>query len=196
VRHGHQRRKSTLLKLVAGNPARRRYGGDGGQREDGLFRAALHGCSGRRTHGVPIAGGLVSAGRAGLPARAGRLLRVFRRRGGEEMPGSVGRREGTAGHGEDALRPAEPPGAGRAHQPPGHGDQGDAPRGVVAIRGHHAVRLTRPPLSGRIVQSGAGTDARGHSPIRRAATPSTWRAPARLPACAVESEARRARAPG
>ena len=119
--------KSTLLKLVAGSTepddgtvARRR------QREDGLLRAARHGSAGRRAHGVPVAGGFVPAGGARLAARAGRLLRLLRRRRGEEMPGAVGRREGAAGDGEDALRPAELPGAGRAHQPPRHGDQGDA----------------------------------------------------------------------
>ena len=160
--------KSTLLKLVAGaTRAGRRHGGARRQREDGLLRAARHGSAGRRAHGVPVAGGCVPAGRAGLAARAGRLLRLLRRRRREAMPGAVGRREGAAGDGEDALRPAELPGAGRAHQPSGHGDQGDADHGAGAIRGHHAVRLARPAFPGRAVQPGAGTDARGHPPIRR-----------------------------
>ena len=83
------------------------------------------------------------------------------------MPGAVGRREGAAGDGEDALRPAELPGAGRADQPSRYGDQGDADHGAVGVRGHHAVRLTRPALPRRAVQSGAGADAGGHSPVRR-----------------------------
>ena len=134
--------KSTLLKLVAGSDAAgRRDGRARRQREDGLFRAARDGFAGRRAHGVPVAGGCVSAGGAGLAARAGRLLRLLRRRRGEEMPGAVGRREGAAGDGEDALRPAEFPGARRADQPSRHGDEGNADQGAVAVRGHHAVRL-------------------------------------------------------
>ena len=44
--------------------------------------------------------------------RAGRLLWILRGRGGEEMPGALGQREGAGGDGEDALRSAEFPGAG------------------------------------------------------------------------------------
>jgi len=134
--------KSTLLKAGGGLHATGRwYGGAGRQREDGLLRAARHGSVGRRAHGVPVAGGLVPASRTRVATRAGRLLRVLRRRCREEMPGAVGRRESPAGDGDDALRPAKLPGAGRAHQPSGHGDQGDAHHGAVAVRGHHAVRL-------------------------------------------------------
>ena len=125
--------KSTLLKLVAGaTRAGRRHGGARRQRQDGLLRAARHGSARRRAHGVPVAGGRVPAGGAGLAARAGRLLRLLRRRRREEVPRAVGRREGAAGHGEDALRSAELPGAGRADQPSRHGDQGNADQGAVA----------------------------------------------------------------
>ena len=59
--------KSTLLKLVAGSSrARRRHGGRRRQRQDGLLRPARHGPARRRAHGVPVAGGFVSAGRPGL----------------------------------------------------------------------------------------------------------------------------------
>ena len=62
--------KSTLLKLVAGSAepdaGQRRAGR---QRQDGLFRPARHGSSGRRPHRVPVAGGRVPAGGAG-PLRA------------------------------------------------------------------------------------------------------------------------------
>jgi ATPase subunit of ABC transporter with duplicated ATPase domains len=62
----------------------------------------------------------------GRAARAGRLLRLLRRRCREALPGAVGRREGAAGDGQDAVRSAELPGARRADQPSRHGHQGDA----------------------------------------------------------------------
>ena len=134
VRDGRQRRRKIHAAEAGGglHAAGRRHGGARRQRQDGLFRAARHGPAGRRAHRVPVAGGFLPAGRPGLAARAGRLLRLLRRRRREEMPGAVGRREGAAGDGEDAVRPAELPGAGRADQPSGHGDQGDADHGAVA----------------------------------------------------------------
>ena len=160
--------KSTLLKLVAG--ATEPDDGTvavGGSVKMGYFaQHAMDLLDGERTVFQSLEE-LVPAGRPGLAARAGRLLRLFRRRHREEVPGAVGRREGPAGDGQDALRPAELPGAGRAHQPSRHGDQGDADRGAVRLRGHDAVRLARPALFGRAVQPGAGIDAGGHPPIRR-----------------------------
>ena len=105
VRHGHQRRRQVHSAQAGGgrHGAGRRHGGCRRQREDGLLRAARHGSAGRRAHGVRVAGGRLPAGGAGLAALAGRLLRFLRRRRGEEMPGAVGRREGAAGDGEDAL---------------------------------------------------------------------------------------------
>jgi ABC-type multidrug transport system ATPase subunit len=100
-------------------------------------------------------------------ARAGRLLRLFRRRCREALPRAVGRREGAAGHGQDAVRPAQPAGARRADQPPGHRHQGNADQGAVAVRGHHAVRLARPAFPGGAVEPRAGADAGGHPPIWR-----------------------------
>ena len=38
---------------------------------------------------------------------------------------------------------------------------------LVAIRGHHAVRVARSAFPGRALQPRAGADARGHPPIRR-----------------------------
>ena len=123
--------KSTLLKLVAGSTEP----DDGtvalgGSVKMGYFaqRAAR-----RRAHRIPVAARCVSAGRPGLAARARRLLRLFRRRCREKMPGAVRWREGAAGDGDHALRPAEFPGAGRAHQPSRHGDQTDVDRGAVGI---------------------------------------------------------------
>ena len=125
--------KSTLLKLVAG--ATEPDDGTvavGGSVKMGYFaQHAMDLLDGERTVFQSLED-VVSAGRAGLAARAGRLLRLLRRRRREEMPGAVGRREGAPGDGEDAVRPAELPGAGRADQPSRHGDQGDADRGAVA----------------------------------------------------------------
>ena len=101
VRDGRQRR-GQVHAAEAGrrrDRAGRRHGGRRRQRQDGLFRPARHGAARRRAHGVPVAGGRVPAGRAGLAARAGRLLRLLRRRYREEVPRAVGRREGAAGHG-------------------------------------------------------------------------------------------------
>ena len=160
--------KSTLLKLVAGStPPDDGTVALGGSVKMGYFaQHAMDLLDGERTVFQSLEDSF-PAGRARLAARAGRLLRILRRRRGEAMPGAVGRREGAAGDGEDAVRPAEFPGAGRAHQPSRHGDQGNADRGAVGIRGHHAVRLARPALPRRALQPGAGADARGHSPIRR-----------------------------
>ena len=77
----------------------------------------------------------------GAAAHAGRLLRLLRRRCREALPRAVRRREGAPGHGQDAVRSAELPGARRTDQPSGHGDEGDAGRGAGGIRRHHAVRF-------------------------------------------------------
>ena len=56
--------KSTLLKLVAGaDRAGPGHGDHRRQRQDGLFRPALHGPAGRRRDGLRIAGRVVPAGR-------------------------------------------------------------------------------------------------------------------------------------
>ena len=134
--------KSTLAE--AGHRQRRarcRHRHPGRQRQAGLFRAACDGGAGGRPHRVPVAGGQVPAGGSGLAARARRLFRLLRRRCRKALPGAVGRREGPPRHGDDALRPAELPGPGRADQPSRHRHQADADRGPVPVRGHDAVRL-------------------------------------------------------
>ena len=125
--------KSTLLKLVAGStePDDGTVAVGGSVKMGYFAQHAMDLLDGER-HRVRVAGGLVSAGRPGLAARARRLLRLLRRRRREALPGAVGRREGAARDGEDALRPAEFPGAGRADQPSRHGDQGDADQRAVA----------------------------------------------------------------
>ena len=160
--------KSTLLKLVAGStePDDGTVALGGSVKMGYFAQHAMDLLDGERTVFESLEDSFPQAGQGSL-ARAGRLLRLLRRRRREEVPGAVGRREGAAGDGEDAVRSAELPGAGRAHQPSRHGDQGDADRRAVGVRGHHAVRLARPALPGRAVQPGAGTDARGHSPVRR-----------------------------
>ena len=126
--------KSTLLKLVAGasepddgTVAR------GPSVKMGYFaQHAMELLDG--DHTVPaVARGFVPAGGPGAVARAGRLFRLFRRRGREEMPRAVGRREGAAGDGQDAVRPAEFPRARRADQPSRHRHQADADRSAVAL---------------------------------------------------------------
>ena len=160
--------KSTLLKLVTGSTEP--DAGSvalGGSVKLGYFaQHAMELLDGDLTVFQALEA-VLSPGRAGLAAGARGLLRLFRRRGGQALPGALGRREGTAGHGEDALRPAEFPGAGRADQPPRHGDEGDADRGAGAVRGHHALRLARPALPGGAVEPGAGADAGGHPPVWR-----------------------------
>ena len=160
--------KSTLLKLVAGStePDNGTVAVGGSVKMGYFAQHAMDLLDGERTR-VPVAFGFVPASRPGLAARACWLLRFLRRRCREEMPGAVGRREGAARDGEDALRSPELPGAGRAHQPPRSRHQGNADCGAVGIRGHHAVRLARPALSRRLVQPRAGADARRYPPIWR-----------------------------
>ena len=68
VRDGRQRRRQVDAVETGGglDRARRRHGGARRQRQDGLLRPARHGPARRRAHGVPVAGGFVSAGRPGL----------------------------------------------------------------------------------------------------------------------------------
>ena len=104
-----------------------------GQRKNGLFRPARHGSAGGRPHRVRDPGRGLPARRPGRLALAGGGLRLLRRRGGKTLPRALGRREGAAGDGADAVRPAEFPGAGRTDQPSRPGDEGDAhyrPRAV------------------------------------------------------------------
>ena len=160
--------KSTLLKLVAGStePDDGTVAVGGSVKMGYFAQHAMDLLDGERTVFEWLEDSFPQAGQGTL-ARAGRLLRLLRRRRREEMPRAVGRREGAAGDGADAVRPAELPGARRADQPSRHGDQGDADQRVVRIRGHHAIRVTRPAFSGRAVEPRAGTDAGGHSPVRR-----------------------------
>ena len=133
--------KSTLLKLVAGatEPDEGTVALGGSVKMGYFAQHAMDLLDGERR--CSRSWRRVPAGRAGVAARARRLLRLLRRRCREALPRAVGRREGAAGHGQDAVRSAELPGARRADQPSRHRDQGDADHGAVAVRGHHAVRL-------------------------------------------------------
>ncbi len=160
--------KSTLLKLVAG--AARPDDGDvavGVGVKMGYFaQHAMELLDGERTVFQSLEDSFPQAGQGSLRALAG----CFGFSGDdvrEEVPGAIWRREGAAGHGEDALRPAELPRAGRADQPFGPRDEGNADRGALEIRGRHAVRLARPALPGGAVELRARTDARGRSQLRR-----------------------------
>ncbi len=160
--------KSTLLKLVAGStPPDAGTVNLGGSVKMGYFaQHAMDLLDGERTVFQSLED-FLPAGGPGLAALAGRLLRVFGRRCGEALPRAFGWGEGAPRHGQDAVRPAELPGARRADKPPRHGDEADAHHGAVAIRGVDAVRLARPALPRRLVQPGAGADAGGHPQLRR-----------------------------
>ena len=90
VRDGHQRRRQVDAAEAGRGRGRagQRDGGARPERQDGLFRAARDGAARRRAHRVPVAGGPVPAGGPGAASRARRLLRLFRRRDREEMPGA------------------------------------------------------------------------------------------------------------
>ena len=172
--------KSTLLKLIAGRvDARRRARHARREREARLLRPARDGAARRRRRASS------RRCRSAFPLRHPRLdalarrgLRLLGRRRREALPRPVGRREGAAGARDDALRSAQLPGARRADQPPGHGDQGDARQGADELRGHDALRVARPELPRRTVQP----RPRARPPRARtstaAATPSTSPAPA------------------
>ena len=158
--------KSTLLKLVAG--AAEPDAGEvaiGASVKMGYFAQHAMDLLDGEMQRIRVAGARLPAGRPGFAALARRLLRIFRRRRRKEVPRAVGRREGAAGDGDHALRSAELPRPRRADQPPRPDDQGNADQGAVAVRGGDAVRLARPALPRRAVQSRAGADARGRSSL-------------------------------
>jgi len=99
----------------------------GGSVKMGLLSRSMRWiCSTGERHRVPVAGGFIPAGRAGFAARAGPVA--------SDSPATTSRSDAGCWSGrakkarlvmgEDAVRSAELPGAGRAHQPSGHGDQG------------------------------------------------------------------------
>ena len=134
--------KSTLLKLVAGStePDDGTVAVGGSVKMGYFAQHAMDLLDGERTVFQSLEDSFPQAGQGSL-ARARRLLRLLRRRRREEMPRALGRREGAAGDGADAVRSAELSGAGRADQPSGPRDQGDADQCALRVRGHHAVRL-------------------------------------------------------
>ena len=85
----------------------------------------------------------------GFASFAGRGVPVLGRRCGQADPRALGRREIAAGDGADALQSAEFPGAGRADQSPGPGDQGDAGGRAQGFRRHHDLRIARPHVPAR-----------------------------------------------
>ncbi len=140
--------KSTLLKLVAGatEPDEGTVTLGASVRMGYFAQHSMDLLDGDDTV-FEIARRIVPAGRHGRAEVAGRLLRLLRRRRREALPRAVGRREGPPGHGQDAVRPAELPGARRTDEPSRHGHQGDAgcrPRG---FRRQAAVRQPRSSTS-------------------------------------------------
>ena len=180
--------KSTLLKLVAGSTQPDAGTVNlGGSVKMGYFaQHAMDLLDGERTVFQSLEDAFPQAGQGSLRSLAGcfgfsgddveKRCRVLS--GGEKARLVMA---------QDALRPAELPGARRADEPSRHGDEADAHHGAVAVRGLDAVRLARPALPRRPVQPRAGADARKASTTTAAATPSTSPAPAtRRPACAAD----------
>ena len=158
--------KSTLLKLVAGStePDDGTVALGGSVKMGYFAQHSMELLDGERTVFESLEDSF-SAGGAGIAARARRLLRLFRRRRREEVQGAVGRREGAAGDGQDAVRSAELPGARRADQPSRHRHEGNADHRSVELWGYDAVRVARSAFSCRAVQSRVGADAGRHSPV-------------------------------
>ena len=99
-----------------------------------------------------------------LRTLAGRVPVLGRRRG-QEDPRALRRREIAPRDGAHALQPAEFSGAGRAHQPPRSGHQGDAGGRAEGLRRHHDLRLARPhvPARPRLARAGTGRRERNGS---------------------------------
>ena len=160
--------KSTLLKLVAG--AARPDDGDvavGGSVKMGYFaQHAMELLDGERTVFQSLEDSFPQAGQGSLRTLAGcfgfsgddveKKCRVLS--GGEKARLVM------------AKMLYDPPNFLVLDEPTNHLDLATKEMlidGAVAIRGRHAVRLARPALPGRAVQSRAGTDARGRSQLRR-----------------------------
>ncbi len=117
---------------------------------------------------------------------------IFRRRRREEMPGAVGRREGATGDGQDAVRSAELPGAGRATS---HLDMATKEMLISALSSTKA-----PCCSSRTTgtwphcPTGCWNDAEGHSPVAAAMRTDMAHRP-RGAGLAVAEQARRWRKP-
>ncbi len=182
--------KSTLLKLVAGEAAPDAGSVDARRRREArLLRAALDGAARRRRHasGRRSQDAFPSASIGSLRALAG----CFGFSGDDDreaLPAALGRREGAPRAGAHALRPAELPGARRAHQPPRSGDQGDADPRARRLRGHAAARLARSALPRGAHEPRARARRRRRRASTPAATPSTSpRAATKRRACAARS---------
>ena len=123
--------KSTLLKLVTGttDPDEGAVSVGASVKMGYFAQHAMELLDGDQTVFQWLESAFPQAGHRVL-AGAGRLLRLLGRRCREALPRPLRRREGQAGDGAHALRPAEFPGARRANQPPRHGDEGDADPGA------------------------------------------------------------------
>ncbi len=160
--------KSTLLKLVAGStPPDDGTVALGGSVKMGYFaQHAMELLDGERTVLQSLEDSFPQAGRGSLRALAGafgfsgddveKKCRVLS--GGEKARLVM------------AKMLFDPPNLLVLDEPTNHLDMATKEMLIKAlsrVRGHHAVRLARPALPRRPLQSGAGADAAGHSPVRR-----------------------------
>ena len=139
--------KSTLLKMVAGVARARRAGrcSLGASLKLGYFaQQSLDLLDPELTVLEQMQKDFPAEG-LGRPAEPAGRLPVLRRRRGQDDPVPLGRREVAPGHGADALRSAELPGARRADQPPGPRHEGDARRGRS---GTSKARCSSSPTTG------------------------------------------------
>ena len=160
--------KSTLLKLVAGStPPDDGTVALGGSVKMGYFaQHAMDLLDGERTVFQSLEDSFPQAGQGSLRALAG----CFGFSGDD-----VEKRCRVLSGGEKARLVMakmlfDPPNFLVLDEPTNHLDMATKEMLITALsrlRGHHAVRLARPALPGRAVQPGAGTDARGHPPVRR-----------------------------
>ncbi len=160
--------KTTLLKLVAGTTAPDAGTAVvGGSVKMGYFaQHAMELLDGEATVWDMLAEHVPARLRR-LAPHARRLLRLLGRRDREALPGPLRRREGAARARAAPVRPSQLPRPRRADEPPRRGDEGDARPRARRVRGDDAVRLARPAIPGRALESRARARTRRPGPVRR-----------------------------
>ena len=138
--------KSTLLNIIAGQAAPgQRHGGLRQQRGPGLLRPAAGPAAPGKGRAERAVGRLPPAGDGPHPRRAG-AVPAHRRRRVPEGGHPLRRRARARGAGEADAEAGQPAAAGRAHQPPGHGQPRGAGGRAGRLRRHDPDRQPRPLL--------------------------------------------------